>query len=349
MKHLKLFEQFVHENINEGRIALNHVYANAPVRNKVLEILKNGRVTEQDFMDAVSKAGAPSKWISRNSHFFKVEEEDGVKYYSLSKNGQTIISALNEAVDVEYWADYNDDTSGQSPKNFSEKMKNLEAAFKMAVSDWQKEDSMSSSEISSIHKMAEEFFKKAGWISPNVVQAMIAQSLNESASAEDILEVYEEFGLEENLIIDPLDLTKDIFYVSINGKTYGYQAKPGGNIEDAATTFKKMLKYSAGRALAWLKKNTELALGAGGSGPLREGFNPSDVSKAVSLISKEIGNDPGYFFLGDEDAIKVFNDAWKAKKYQQAMDILAGDHGYQHREWTVKNFKDVEEFIKDNG
>jgi hypothetical protein len=163
------------ENLQEGRIALNHVYANAPVRNKVLEILRNGRVSEQDFMAAVSKAGAPTKWINRNSHFFKVEEEDGVKYYSLTKSGHVIMSALNES---------------------------------------------------------------------------------------EVLEIYEEFGLEENLIVDPLDITKDFFYVSINGTVYGYQAKSGGNVEDLAKTFKGMLKYSAGKALAWLKKNAELVSGS---------------------------------------------------------------------------------------
>lgn len=194
MKHVKLFEQFVNDlSVNEGRIALNHVYSNAPVRNKVLEILKNGKITEQDFMDAVSKAGAPNKWLSRNSHFFKIEEEDGIKYYSLSKSGQVIMNAINEGEEIE------------------------------------------------------------------------------------VLEIYEEFGLEENLIVDPLDITQDFFYVSINGSIYGYQAKGGANIEDLAKTFKGMLKYSAGKALAWLKKNADLASGSKkalseviGSGPLRE-------------------------------------------------------------------------------
>jgi hypothetical protein len=218
------WEKHVAESLNEGRIALNHVYANAPVRNKVLEILRNGRVSEQDFMAAVSKAGAPTKWINRNSHFFKVEEEDGVKYYSLTKSGHVIMSALNES---------------------------------------------------------------------------------------EVLEIYEEFGLEENLIVDPLDITKDFFYVSINGKVYGYQAKPGGNIEDVATTFKKMLKYSAGKALAWLKKNTELALGAGGSGPLRESDdlwrnykkNPKTEAGPTEPYRKEgapVSGDPFIDFMMEE-------------------------------------------------
>jgi hypothetical protein len=87
---------------------------------------------------------------------------------------------------------------------------------------------------------------------------LYSEDVNES----EILEIYEEFGLEENLVVNPLDITKDFFYVSINGNTYGYEAKGGGNIEDIAKTFKGMLKYSAGKALAWLKKNANLASGS---------------------------------------------------------------------------------------
>jgi hypothetical protein len=163
------------EDLHEGRIAIKHVYSNAPVRNKILELLKSGKISESDFMDAVSKSGAPSKWVQRNSHYFKIEEEDGAKFYSLSKIGHAIVSAINES---------------------------------------------------------------------------------------EVLEIYEEIGLEENLIVDPLDVTKDFFYVSINVNVYGYQAKSGGNVEDLAKTFKGMLKFSAVKSLAWLKKNAELVSGS---------------------------------------------------------------------------------------
>ena len=42
------------EDLHEGRIAIKHVYSNAPVRNKILELLKSGKISESDFMDAVS-------------------------------------------------------------------------------------------------------------------------------------------------------------------------------------------------------------------------------------------------------------------------------------------------------
>lgn len=76
--------------------------------------------------------------------------------------------------------------------------------------------------------------------------------------------------LDENLVIKPLELSQDLFYVSVNGKTYGYKAKAGEDIEEIADKFKKILKHSAGKAIAWLKKNTDLSMGAGGTGPIRE-------------------------------------------------------------------------------
>jgi hypothetical protein len=175
----KYWETHVSESLNEARIAIKHVYSNAPVRNKVLELLKNGRISESDFMDAVSKAGAPGKWVQRNSHYFKIEEEDGVKFYSLSKSGSIVSQAMNES------------------ENFSR----------------------------------------------------------------ELVEIYEEFGIEESLIVDPLDITKDVFYVSINGTTYGYGPK-SGDVEELAKSFKGMLKYSAGKALAWLKRNADLVSGS---------------------------------------------------------------------------------------
>lgn len=255
--------------LHEGRIALNHVYANAPIRNKVLEILKNGKVTEQDFMDAVSKSGAPSKWISRNSHFFKVEEEDGVKYYSLSKSGQVIMSAINEsALALEESSEPKVGDTLTMVKN-GKKGKVISCSSDMCQVDFGNGDVY-------------------GIVYRRIKGNKIIEG--ESLDAEDILEVYEEFGIEENLVVDPLDLTTDLFYVSINGKVYGYKAKSGDDIQDVASTFKKMLKYSAGKALAWLKRNTELAMGAGGTGPLRESAEEKLTAKDKEWV-KSLGND----------------------------------------------------------
>jgi predicted DNA binding CopG/RHH family protein len=80
-------------------------------------------------------------------------------------------------IDTKYWADYND-TPG--PNWQSEKSKSLDKTVSVAVAAWNdeaedEENSIDDSQIKKITKLAKEFFKKEGWISFNVVQAMIMQ------------------------------------------------------------------------------------------------------------------------------------------------------------------------------
>jgi hypothetical protein len=53
------------------------------------------------------------------------------------------------------------------------------------------------------------------------------------------------------------------------------------------------------------------------------GFKKSDITKAVAYIKKEIGTNPGYALIGDDDDIEEFDNLWNAKKYDQAFDLLA--------------------------
>lgn len=88
---------------------------------------------------------------------------------------------LSESIDVKYWSDYNDDAGvqGQS-KHYSDKSTDFEDTFEDAVTEWNQEadnaeNMIKGAQIQKIKKLAQEFFKKAGWISVNVVQAMIMQ------------------------------------------------------------------------------------------------------------------------------------------------------------------------------
>ena len=89
-------------------------------------------------------------------------------------------SVTNEAIDTKYWADYNTDTSGQGNKEFANKSKDFEDTFEDAVVYWNQEadgaeNRIKGTQIQTIKKLAQEFFKKEGYISINIVQAMIAQ------------------------------------------------------------------------------------------------------------------------------------------------------------------------------
>ena len=87
---------------------------------------------------------------------------------------------INEAIDTKYWADYNTDTSGQGNKEFAEKSKDFEDTFSLAVAEWNDEadgaeNRIIGSQVDKVKKIAQQFFKKEGYISVNIAQAMIAQ------------------------------------------------------------------------------------------------------------------------------------------------------------------------------
>ena len=89
-------------------------------------------------------------------------------------------SVSNESIDTKYWADYNADTSGQGKRAFMKPSKDFEDTFSLAVSEWNAEadgaeNRIKGSQIDKVKKLAQEFFKKEGYISVNIAQAMIAQ------------------------------------------------------------------------------------------------------------------------------------------------------------------------------
>lgn len=120
---------------------------------------------------------------------------------------------INESIDVKYWADYNTDTSGQADPSHATKYKVFDIAFEEAVETWNaeadgKENQISNKEADKIERLAKEFFKKAGWISINVIHAMIAQEgiaesiVNESAEEKEAKAILQDL-LDE---FDPWEL-----------------------------------------------------------------------------------------------------------------------------------------------
>lgn len=83
-------------------------------------------------------------------------------------------------------------------------------------------------------------------------------------------------------------------FVSVNGHKYTYAKKEAGlDLGDIARKFEKMLQFSAGRALQWLKKNTELVGG-------------SKAQEEADLKQVKEGHDEteNYMFFGNLMTIK---------------------------------------------
>lgn len=70
------------------------VYAGARVRKAVFDAMKDGRISEQELKDILEKIGAQKRWAKKNKHLFELSEEEGSKYYTLSKMGKRILSKL---------------------------------------------------------------------------------------------------------------------------------------------------------------------------------------------------------------------------------------------------------------
>ena len=111
---------------------------------------------------------------------------------------------------------------------------------------------------------------------------------------------------------------KTLLWIDIAGTTYVYSRQPGNDpIKEIARKFQKMLSYgkSGGRALAWLKKNTEYT---GTKMPTDQAKSQvEDVMTAEQLIDEFLGE-----AWKEGDIVKVALDARKPKEQVKAK-ILA--------------------------
>ena len=101
------------------------------------------------------------------------------------KHIKTYESFLNEASGLDYWKDYEVDTSIQGgPDWMSKKCSSMSEVIKCiddSISEWNanaesKDDKVSKSAEKQIGDLAMQFFKKFGYINGNIISAMIMQS-----------------------------------------------------------------------------------------------------------------------------------------------------------------------------
>jgi succinate dehydrogenase flavin-adding protein (antitoxin of CptAB toxin-antitoxin module) len=83
------------------------------------------------------------------------------------------------------------------------------------------------------------------------------------------VKTFESFASEQelletaNLAVIPIGVKGEAFMVKVNGNQYGYAPTDKEmSVKEIADKFAKIMKFSAGRALAWLKKNSKLVSGS---------------------------------------------------------------------------------------
>jgi len=140
-------------------------------------------------------------------------------------------------------------------------------------------------------------------------------------------------------------------HVDINGHRYGYSAKEGDlDIADVARKFEKMLKFSQGKALNWLKKHTTLTSGSAKieatdskgvkeSKKAEETEMEMDEEPAVHHDSMELKN---YMFFGNLKTIKRCVDKMLAMDPATIDELLSNGHDWAEDHITSSK-DDVEE------
>jgi hypothetical protein len=145
-------------------------------KQRLKELVKEVMVEETEyqafFQKALDKAGKsiPSMSDEEKKAFFdKIDA-------AWNGKGEKNESVVKESIDTNYWIKYNKNPNGESSQ--SKKSNNFEYTFKDALNDWNSEgeDVVSGSDAQRIKKLAKEFFDKEGYITYNIVYAMIMQS-----------------------------------------------------------------------------------------------------------------------------------------------------------------------------
>ena len=88
--------------------------------------------------------------------------------------------------------------------------------------------------------------------------------------------------LEKGLSVTDIKVDNKTLSIKINGKQYKYKPTPPETIDSLEKSFRGIFKYSPGKALAWLKKNSTC----------------EDISSLGAMTKKN-------FTSGEEERLKI--------------------------------------------
>jgi len=186
------------------------------------------------------------------------------------------------------------------------------------------------------------------------------------ANADEAIQILEDAGYsspKDYINADSLNEAFDVKYaghdtsgketeihVDINGHRYGYSAKDGDlDIADVARKFEKMLKFSQGKALNWLKKHTTLSSGSSkieavdSKGVKESKMEDTEVDAveepAIDHDSMELKN---YMFFGNLKTIKRCIDKMMAMDPSTVDELLSDGHDWAEDHVTTSK-DDIEE------
>lgn len=355
MKHIKEFNKFISEAARVGNSSWQAVLSD--LGRQGWDIKGNLAIKFYDEDDEERKleldnSGDDVYWTiydgkgkELNSGSFDAEglsagELDGEVWNYIEE------SKISEAIDIKYWVDYNTNASGQGKKEHEVNSKNFEDTFEDALVYWNQEadgaeNRIKGAQIQKIRKIAQEFFKKAGWISINVIQAMIAQETYQKKH----FQTYESFKKTYGQKISPADFKKistgkNVHYMGTPYKVVsndGYiltlknedgdavevnlgQFNHGGQINEAASVPSNIMDFAKRKgsyAVNLVKKAAAWADKAGKyiSGGTAIGKNYDTIILDIKYHGSEI-----YINLNDETIELYGEEVTDAKSFKRVLD-----------------------------
>ena len=134
-------------------------------------------------------------------------------------------------------------------------------------------------------------------------------------------------------------------FVTINGHKYGYSQKEGDlDIADIARKFSKMLKFSNGKAITWLKKHTELSSGSKST----EADDTKGIQESFDMLKEQHGDHlEHYMFFGNLKTIKRNIDRILALDPSEIDKIIHNGHDWaeDHIATSKDDIEEVCDFL----
>jgi hypothetical protein len=191
-----------------GEYGAIRVNSEAPIRNSILEFVGKRFVTKEELNSHLTqlsedrgKAIDQTKWFSRNMKYFESFQNRGQQVWTLSKYGKRVLenilktkqekqminesiglfkfSLVNESFNAKYWEDYHD--SGESGKIKNPNNIQIQQEVEATAEEWNdNNENGPDNEITpkiekKVIELAKKFVKAKGWISTDVIEAMLAQ------------------------------------------------------------------------------------------------------------------------------------------------------------------------------
>lgn len=280
------FEDFLNErNITlKRRYTENHpaqtVGGSARVRNAIIEALKDGKITVEEFNNIVSQhSSAPSKWTRGNKRFFKIEE-DGV---SLSKYGTKILNSLVTESEVNEGTYDSKDHIGSTSdgQGSNAEIYKKGRGYYVVVSGEHDYDFEAKNDKELINKLEEYEFDSSDILESAVNEKMSNAELKKISKTKEYAEISQAIRAGQEDYEDMYDMIDPKMFKGLDLKKFEEILDDWFN--DEGMTYDSYADFARNAYSHHVAEITKLLMPYNESVSIDEGLNKSDVAYQLSI------------------------------------------------------------------